>query len=67
MNEKSIVYERACNRSLDKYMGDVSLTWMKRLKVCVNVESGLHFLHTGCVMRGIATCAMFPGMGTQTA
>lgn len=37
--------------SLDKYMGDVSLTWMKRLKMCVHVASGLDFLHITGVMQ----------------
>nr|GEW33814.1 hypothetical protein [Tanacetum cinerariifolium] len=47
MNEKIIVYEHASKSSLDKYMGDVSLTWMKRLKICIDVASGLDFLHSG--------------------
>ncbi|KAJ0625041.1 putative protein kinase RLK-Pelle-DLSV family [Helianthus annuus] len=43
--EKIIVYEYASNRSLDKYLSKVSLTWTKRLKICIDIVRGLAFLH----------------------
>lgn len=46
MDERIIVYEHPCNGSLDKYVKDASLTWMKRLKICIDVASGLECLHT---------------------
>ncbi|KAJ0736026.1 putative protein kinase RLK-Pelle-LRR-I-1 family [Helianthus annuus] len=49
MNEKIIVYEHACNGSLDKHVDNPSLTWMKRLKICIDVATGLKFLHKGGV------------------
>ncbi|KAL9999209.1 putative protein kinase RLK-Pelle-CrRLK1L-1 family [Helianthus debilis subsp. tardiflorus] len=49
MNEKIIVYEHACNGSLDKHLDNPSLTWMKRLKICIAAATGLKFLHEGGV------------------
>ncbi|XP_076937973.1 receptor-like protein kinase ANXUR2 [Bidens hawaiensis] len=45
MDEKIIVYEHMSNGSLDKYLKDANLTWTKRLKICIDVASGLVFLH----------------------
>lgn len=44
--EKIVVYEYAYNGSLEKYLSDARLTWMKRLKICIDVASGLEILHT---------------------
>ncbi|KAL4560360.1 hypothetical protein LXL04_032510 [Taraxacum kok-saghyz] len=33
--------------SLDKYLKDNSLTWMKRLEICIGIASGLEVLHGG--------------------
>ncbi|KAJ0511682.1 putative protein kinase RLK-Pelle-LRR-I-1 family [Helianthus annuus] len=49
MNEKIMVYEHACNGSLDKHLDNPSLTWMKRLKICIDAATGLKFLHEGGV------------------
>ncbi|KAJ0511663.1 putative protein kinase RLK-Pelle-LRR-I-1 family [Helianthus annuus] len=49
MNEKIIVYEHASNGSLDKHLDNPSLTWMKRLKICIDAATGLKFLHEGGV------------------
>ncbi|KAK9058890.1 hypothetical protein SSX86_023734 [Deinandra increscens subsp. villosa] len=46
-NEKIIVYEHACNGSLDRHLNDVNLTWSKRLKICIDIARGLAFLHGG--------------------
>ncbi|XP_076881462.1 uncharacterized protein LOC143529584 [Bidens hawaiensis] len=46
-HEKIIVYEHASKRSLDRYLNDVSLTWTKRLKICIDIARGLAFLHGG--------------------
>ncbi|XP_076950118.1 uncharacterized protein LOC143622997 [Bidens hawaiensis] len=54
MNEKVIVYEHVSNGSLSKYMGDPSLTWMKRLKICIGVANGLEFLHFGGVEQEVS-------------
>ncbi|KAJ0638969.1 putative protein kinase RLK-Pelle-CrRLK1L-1 family [Helianthus annuus] len=47
MDERIIVYEYASNGSLDKWLNNISLTWMKRLEICIGVASGLDFLHGG--------------------
>ncbi|XP_071729374.1 uncharacterized protein [Rutidosis leptorrhynchoides] len=47
MDEKIIIYEHGYNGRLDKHLDDVSLTWMKRLKIGIDVATGLDFLHTG--------------------
>ncbi|XP_076919990.1 receptor-like protein kinase HERK 1 [Bidens hawaiensis] len=47
MNEKIIVYEHTFKGSLDKSLKDATLTWTKRLKICIDVASGLEFLHEG--------------------
>ncbi|GJU69256.1 kinase-like domain, phloem protein 2-like protein [Tanacetum coccineum] len=44
-DEKIIVYEYASKGSLDKYLSDDSLTWVMRLKICIDIASGLAFLH----------------------
>nr|XP_043631282.1 uncharacterized protein LOC122602754 isoform X2 [Erigeron canadensis] len=48
-DERIIVYEHASNGSLDKHLDDASLTWMKRLEICIDVANGLKFLHGGAV------------------
>lgn len=47
MDERIIVYEYASRGSLDKHLNDDDLTWMKRLKISIDVACGLHFLHGG--------------------
>ncbi|KAD2804480.1 hypothetical protein E3N88_37857 [Mikania micrantha] len=49
MHETIIVYEHAANGRLDKFLGDPSLTWIKRLKICIDVAKGLEFFHEGDV------------------
>ncbi|XP_071718349.1 receptor-like protein kinase HERK 1 [Rutidosis leptorrhynchoides] len=49
MDEKIIVYEHAQNGRLDKHLDDPTLTWTKRLKICINIANGLEFLHEGGV------------------
>ncbi|PWA57457.1 protein kinase-like domain, Phloem protein 2-like protein [Artemisia annua] len=44
-DEKIIVYEHASRGSLDKYLNNDSLTWVKRLNICINIATGLEFLH----------------------
>jgi serine/threonine protein kinase len=44
-DEKIIVYDYASRGSLDKYLGDDSLTWVMRLKICIDIAIGLEFLH----------------------
>ncbi|KAK1410783.1 hypothetical protein QVD17_37322 [Tagetes erecta] len=46
MNDKVIVYE-SLSKSLDRHLNDVSLTWKKRLNICIDVASALDFLHGG--------------------
>ncbi|MFS7909270.1 putative protein kinase RLK-Pelle-LRR-I-1 family [Helianthus anomalus] len=45
--EKIIVYEHASNKSLDKHLSNASLTWTKRLEICIDIVRGLAFLHKG--------------------
>nr|XP_043611742.1 uncharacterized protein LOC122583401 [Erigeron canadensis] len=47
MDERIVVYENLSKGSLDKYLNDASLTWMKRLKICIDVARGIEFLHKG--------------------
>ena len=49
MGERIICYEHAPNRRLNKYVQDASLSWMQRIKICIDVASGLAFLHKGGV------------------
>ncbi|GJW47032.1 kinase-like domain, phloem protein 2-like protein, partial [Tanacetum coccineum] len=44
-DEKIIVYDYASRGSLDKYLSDDSLTWVMRLKICIDIAIGLEFLH----------------------
>ncbi|XP_071688486.1 putative receptor-like protein kinase At1g72540 [Rutidosis leptorrhynchoides] len=46
-DEKVIVYEFAARGSLDRYLNDTSLTWIKRLNICIDVATALEFLHGG--------------------
>ncbi|KAJ0770873.1 putative protein kinase RLK-Pelle-CrRLK1L-1 family [Helianthus annuus] len=47
--EKIIVYEYAANGSLDRYLsrsnGAPALTWLERIKICVDAARGLNHLH----------------------
>ncbi|KAL8214412.1 hypothetical protein R6Q57_003861 [Mikania cordata] len=45
--ERISVFEYASNGSLDAYVDNASLTWMKRLMISIDVAMGLHFLHGG--------------------
>ncbi|XP_071739341.1 receptor-like protein kinase FERONIA [Rutidosis leptorrhynchoides] len=49
MNETIIVYQDVPNSSLDMYLSDASLTWMKRLDICIAIATGLEFFHKGDV------------------
>ncbi|KAJ0511863.1 putative protein kinase RLK-Pelle-LRR-I-1 family [Helianthus annuus] len=46
-DEKIIIYEYASQGSLDRYLNDASLTWVKRLNICIDVASALYFFHGG--------------------
>ncbi|KAJ0735461.1 putative protein kinase RLK-Pelle-LRR-I-1 family [Helianthus annuus] len=45
--ERIVVYEYMSNGSLEKHLDNASLTWGKRLKICIDIASGLDFLHGG--------------------
>nr|XP_043615723.1 uncharacterized protein LOC122587613 [Erigeron canadensis] len=44
-DEQIIVFEHGYNKSLDKHLDDSSLSWTKRLNICINVATALDFLH----------------------
>ncbi|XP_035843095.1 probable serine/threonine-protein kinase PBL17 [Helianthus annuus] len=46
-DEKVLIYEYLSKGSLDRYLNDTSLTWMKRLNICIDVARALDFLHRG--------------------
>ncbi|XP_071712446.1 uncharacterized protein [Rutidosis leptorrhynchoides] len=46
-DEKLIVYEYAPKGSLDRYLSNASLTWRNRLMICIDVVTGIDFLHGG--------------------
>ncbi|GKC43531.1 kinase-like domain, phloem protein 2-like protein, partial [Tanacetum coccineum] len=45
-----LVYELASKGSLEDYMGNsdkmTNLTWMQRLKICLDIAHGLNYIHT---------------------
>ncbi|KAF5783840.1 putative protein kinase RLK-Pelle-LRR-I-1 family [Helianthus annuus] len=45
--EKILVYEYASNGSLDRHLRNASITWTKRLKIGIDIATGLDFLHGG--------------------
>ncbi|KAK9068977.1 hypothetical protein SSX86_013093 [Deinandra increscens subsp. villosa] len=47
MDENIIVYEHVHNGRLDKHLADPGLTWMKRLKICLDVAKGMEYFHRG--------------------
>nr|XP_043608996.1 uncharacterized protein LOC122580917 [Erigeron canadensis] len=51
MGEKIIVCEHASNGTLDKHLDNPDLTWMKRLKIGLDVARGLEYLHTGGITK----------------
>ncbi|PWA58305.1 protein kinase-like domain, Phloem protein 2-like protein [Artemisia annua] len=52
VNEKIIIYEHASNGRLSEHLKDTSLTWLKRLKICIDVATGLEFLHEKWMIHG---------------
>ncbi|GKC49917.1 kinase-like domain, phloem protein 2-like protein, partial [Tanacetum coccineum] len=42
---KNYCQEYASRGGLDKYLSDDSLTWVMRLKICIDIAIGLEFLH----------------------
>ncbi|GJZ35815.1 retrovirus-related pol polyprotein from transposon TNT 1-94 [Tanacetum coccineum] len=43
--EKIIVYEYDSRESLDRWLKHNDLTWRRRLAICIDITSGLDFLH----------------------
>ncbi|GJY51523.1 protein kinase, ATP binding site-containing protein, partial [Tanacetum coccineum] len=43
--EMILVYEYASKRSLDLYLNDKDLTWVRRLEICIGAARGLAYLH----------------------
>nr|XP_043612009.1 uncharacterized protein LOC122583696 [Erigeron canadensis] len=52
-DEKIIVFEHASRGSLDGYLKDIRLTWIKRLNICIDVATALAFLHGGAGKQAI--------------
>ncbi|XP_076941252.1 receptor-like protein kinase HERK 1 [Bidens hawaiensis] len=46
-DEKLIVCEYAPRGSLDRQLNNASLTWVKRLNICIDVAIALNFFHEG--------------------
>ncbi|XP_071715207.1 probable serine/threonine-protein kinase PBL23 [Rutidosis leptorrhynchoides] len=46
-DEKVIVYEYASWGSLDQHLKSARLTWRNRVKICIDVSTGLEYLHRG--------------------
>ncbi|XP_071739511.1 probable receptor-like serine/threonine-protein kinase At4g34500 [Rutidosis leptorrhynchoides] len=44
---KIVVCEYATRGSLDRYLTDSCLNWMKRLNICIDIATALDFLHRG--------------------
>ncbi|CAH1427492.1 unnamed protein product [Lactuca virosa] len=44
-DEKILVYEYASRRSLDSYLNNDDLTWIRRLNICIGAARGLAYLH----------------------
>nr|GEV32988.1 protein kinase-like domain, phloem protein 2-like protein [Tanacetum cinerariifolium] len=44
-SEMILVYEHASHGSLDRILNDATLTWIQRLKICIDAAKGLSFLH----------------------
>ncbi|CAH1445239.1 unnamed protein product [Lactuca virosa] len=44
-DEKILVYEHAYHGSLDRHLSANTLTWWKRLKICLTAAKGLCYLH----------------------
>ncbi|CAI9269152.1 unnamed protein product [Lactuca saligna] len=53
LGESIIVYEYASRGNLGKYLSDNGLSWTKRLKICIDITSGLDFLHGGGVTQEV--------------
>ncbi|KAI3737955.1 hypothetical protein L2E82_27973 [Cichorium intybus] len=51
--ENIIVYEYAPRGRLDKYLKDSGVTWMRRLQICIDIATGLDFLHGGGVTQEV--------------
>ncbi|CAJ1965442.1 unnamed protein product, partial [Sphenostylis stenocarpa] len=55
LSQLLIVYEKACNGSLDQYLSRKngrSLTWRERMKVAIGVARGLKYLHENNIVHG---------------
>ncbi|KAL2322293.1 hypothetical protein Fmac_026672 [Flemingia macrophylla] len=55
LSQLLIVYEKACNGSLDKYLpreSGRSLTWGERVKIAIGVARGLKYLHENNIIHG---------------
>ncbi|KAF7833626.1 Proline-rich receptor-like protein kinase PERK2 [Senna tora] len=54
-NQQMIVYEYACNGSLDQYLPGGScrpLTWRERVKIAIGASRGLKYLHEISIIHG---------------
>ncbi|KAF5774361.1 putative protein kinase RLK-Pelle-CrRLK1L-1 family [Helianthus annuus] len=44
-DEMILVYDYASRGSLDRYLNSPHLTWLQRLKICLDAAEGLRYLH----------------------
>ncbi|XP_076944083.1 receptor-like protein kinase ANXUR2 [Bidens hawaiensis] len=46
-SERIVVFEHMVNGSLKDHVKNTSLTWKKRLKICIDAARGLAYIHSG--------------------
>ncbi|GKC60490.1 kinase-like domain, phloem protein 2-like protein [Tanacetum coccineum] len=44
-DEMIFIYQHASHGNLDRFLNKATLTWMQRLKICLDAAKGLSFLH----------------------
>ncbi|KAM0028482.1 putative protein kinase RLK-Pelle-CrRLK1L-1 family [Helianthus debilis subsp. tardiflorus] len=60
-SEKIIIYQHTVHECLDKYLGDPSLTWSKRMKICLGVARALNYIHYDAIHCGLSSSKVFIG------
>ncbi|GKD39271.1 kinase-like domain, phloem protein 2-like protein, partial [Tanacetum coccineum] len=58
-DEKIIIYEHAARGSLDQHLTDATLTWFRRLQICIGVARALSHVHYDVIHCDINSSKIF--------
>ncbi|KAJ0702798.1 putative protein kinase CAMK-CAMKL-CHK1 family [Helianthus annuus] len=58
-NEKIIIYKQSVHGTLDQHLNDPTLTWSRRLQICLGVANALNYIHYDLIHCDISSSKIF--------